>query len=363
MRKRELLLAVTSAWFVMLILFTAHAEQGSLQTKSGASLPQDNSVHARISTRGELAVEQGTQWLLSVMRPNGMVGSDSSQRADLSCTAMVGLTLVSQGNTPLTGPRSKDLARVLDAVLSMVEDVRTGPKRQRDLTLVQRKIGFNADRFLAALFLSQVLGESGDADEDVRLTLEQLVSDICRAQQKDGTWGNESWAPVLGTVLGWESLRAASSCGLTVNASATLAGEALRTHLDKSLGRNDGWMHDFYKNASSIRVLHSMGYRGDPVFKDCVERTLDFARQDDRPFRLAGGEEYLAFFLVTECFLQQPDAKSREWYPVVSEKIIDQQNADGSWSGHHCITDRTFCTAAALLTLQSAHYCLPISNL
>jgi len=27
------------------------------------------------------------------------------------------------------------------------------------------------------------------------------------------------------------------------------------------------------------------------------------------------------------------------------------QNRDGSWSGHHCITGRTFCTAAALLVL------------
>ena len=29
------------------------------------------------------------------------------------------------------------------------------------------------------------------------------------------------------------------------------------------------------------------------------------------------------------------------------------QNGDGSWTGHHCITGRTFCTAAALLVLMS----------
>ena len=29
------------------------------------------------------------------------------------------------------------------------------------------------------------------------------------------------------------------------------------------------------------------------------------------------------------------------------------QNADGSWSGHHCITGRTFCTASALLVLMA----------
>jgi hypothetical protein len=28
------------------------------------------------------------------------------------------------------------------------------------------------------------------------------------------------------------------------------------------------------------------------------------------------------------------------------------QNKDGSWSGQHCITSRTFCTSSALLVLM-----------
>lgn len=341
----------------------ARGEQEPLPIQRDELLIGETTPHARVSLRGKKAIDRGTQWLLSAMRPDGMIGADAEQRPDLSCTAIVGLSLVAQGNTPRGGPHSKELSKVLNATLIMADWIPRGENRYKEITLVQRKIGLNADRFLAALFLSQVLGEGGDADEDIRRTLEKLVADICREQGKDGTWGNESWAPVLGTVLGWESLRAANSCGLKVDASATLAGEALRNHLEKSMDRRDGWMHEFYKDASSIRVLYSMGYRHDPVFRSCVERTLNIAQTDDRPFRLAGGEEYLAFFLVTECFLQRPDPQWQAWYPTVSEKIIDRQNADGSWTGHHCITNRTFCTAAALLTLQSAHYCLPISNL
>jgi hypothetical protein len=319
---------------------------------------------AQVSPEGQRSIEHGTRWLLSTMRPDGSISGDIGERPDLSCTAMAGLALVSQGNTPRGGPHSEELSRITDAVLNMVDSIPPGEIHYRQVSLVQRKIGRNADRFLAALFLSQVLGESGDADADVRFALDKLVTEICRTQGPDGTGGSESWAPVLGTVLGWESLRAAHSCGLKVEASAKLVGEALREHLKKSMGSSsEGWMHDFYKDASIIRVLHSMGYRSDPAFKTCVERTLRFAKHDSRPFQLAGGEEYLGFFLVTECFLQQPEAESQEWYPVVSKRIVDQQNADGSWSGHHCITDRTFCTAAALLTLQSANYCLPISNL
>jgi hypothetical protein len=38
------------------------------------------------------------------------------------------------------------------------------------------------------------------------------------------------------------------------------------------------------------------------------------------------------------------------------------QNGDGSWTGHHCITSRTFCTAAAVLVLSAPNRMLPISQ-
>lgn len=309
------------------------------------------------------SIEHGTEWLLSCMRPDGMIGGDVNQPADLSCTSIAGLALLSQGNTPLGGKHAQELRQIIDATLIMLKWLPTQPREDRPITLVQRKIGFNADRFFAALFLSQVLGEAHEADPEVRLALVKLVDEISRAQGKDGTWGDESWAPVLGTVMGWESLRSASSCGLEVNASAQVAGDALLKKLRTKMNRRESWMHDFYKDASSIRVLYSLGYKQEPAFEKCVARTLKFATEDDRPFTQAGGEEFLAFFLVTECMLHGNDPQWQDWYPHVSSKIIRIQNSDGSWSGHHCIVQRTFCTAAALLTLQAAQYSLPISNL
>ena len=38
---------------------------------------------------------------------------------------------------------------------------------------------------------------------------------------------------------------------------------------------------------------------------------------------------------------------------VLSNGMVGKvQNEDGSWTGHHCITGRTFCTAAALLVMM-----------
>lgn len=342
------------------LLLTTHQPQ-----TSGVEPSKLTTSHGKITPECRKSIDRGMRWLISAIRADGMVGVDVGQPADLGCTSIVGLALLAQGNTRMAGPHAPELRRVLDGVLNLLERrPEYGDRTTRTTTLVQRKIGYNADLFLAALFLSQSLGESGDAEEDVRVALEKVVAQICRAQGKDGTWGDESWAPVLGTVLGWESLRASSSSGLAIDASAQLAGDALLKKLKTGSRDEQHWMHEFYKNASSIRVLYSLNYRHEPAFKNCVDRILRIARDDDRPFYQAGGEEYLAFFLVTECLLQDEQNETwRSWYPTVRDKIIRVQNSDGSWSGHHCITARTFCTAAALLTLQSQNLYLPASNL
>ena len=316
-----------------------------------------------ITPAGRKAIDKGMEWLIGAIRQDGKVGIDKNFPPDLSCTAMVGLALLAEGNTPYGGPHADELRRVLDGVLNMADALPSGARRPGRATLVQHKIGLNADRFLAAIFLSEIIGETGDVDVDVRRTLDRLVQDISASQGADGTWGDESWAPVLGTVLGWESLRNSASCGMRVDASAELVGEALLKKLRTASDKHDGWMHDFYKNASSIRVLYSMDHRDDPLYKQAMERTIFTAKKDQRPFKEAGGEEYLAFFLVSECLLQSPDGEGVEWYPLVSRGLVDTQNADGSWTGNHCITNRTFCTAAALMTLLSPNYCLSISNL
>jgi hypothetical protein len=306
------------------------------------------------------SIDSGNKWLISMIRVDGKVGPDSEQPPELGCTAIVGLALLAEGNTPLGGRHHKELRRVLHGVLDLLD--RGVDKVLAQETLVKRKIGRHAELFIAALFLTQVYGEAPDDQKDIQRALDAIVDAICRAQGADGTWGQESWAPVLGTVLGWESLRAASSCGMRIDASAKQAGEALLKQLRNQGGDTQGWMHDFYKSAASIRVLHSLGYRDDPICRDCVKRIFEFAKTDSRPFEHAGGEEYLAFYLVSECLLKDPDKTRQAWYPIVSKNLIRVQNSDGSWSGHHCITGRTFCTAAALMTLQSRNFCLPMSD-
>ena len=111
----------------------------------------------------------------------------------------------------------------------------------------------------------------------------------------------------------------------------------------------------------------TLGYAPDqcgyePIDYACLEDALTAVTKDNTPFTQAGGEEYLAFHLITETMLQKGGREWRLWYPTVRDKMLKVQNADGSWTGLHCITSRTFCTAAASLVLTAPNRYLPISQ-
>ncbi|HEV8290789.1 MAG TPA: hypothetical protein VGP94_02645, partial [Tepidisphaeraceae bacterium] len=64
-----------------------------------------------------------------------------------------------------------------------------------------------------------------------------------------------------------------------------------------------------------------------------------------------GGEEFLSYLNIGESLFHKGGSDWEKWDKSMSNNVNNIQNADGSWSGHHCITGRTFCTAAALNVL------------
>jgi hypothetical protein len=87
-------------------------------------------------------------------------------------------------------------------------------------------------------------------------------------------------------------------------------------------------------------------------------------KQLDDPKFLAGfgnngGEEFLSYMNLSETMLAEGGDKWLTWNKSISQAVAKAQNDDGSWSGHHCITGRTFCTATALLTLMADRAPLP----
>jgi len=71
-----------------------------------------------------------------------------------------------------------------------------------------------------------------------------------------------------------------------------------------------------------------------------------------RGFGNNGGEEYMSFLMTGESVMMQGGENWKTWYDMMSGKLLNIQNTDGSWNGHHCITSPVFCTATCLLILS-----------
>ena len=63
---------------------------------------------------------------------------------------------------------------------------------------------------------------------------------------------------------------------------------------------------------------------------------------------------------ISETLLVKGGKDWEKWDKAVTDNLNRIQDKDGGWSGHHCITGRTFCTAGALLTLMADRAPIPV---
>ena len=182
------------------------------------------------------AIDQGNQWLMRAVRRDGSFGVDIGQPSDIGCTSMVGLAWLSQGNTPVEGQYARQVLNLTSYLLQCVEVMPSDDITTAAGTQLQNKIGLHAHTFFATLFLSQVIGEGWDP-ELVRKGLDELVQTVARTQTTEGHWGQESWAPTLGTVMGWCSLRGAHFAGFRVEASIEKVTDHLVQQMSQQLSQ------------------------------------------------------------------------------------------------------------------------------
>ncbi|MCH8042428.1 MAG: hypothetical protein IID44_01800 [Planctomycetes bacterium] len=313
------------------------------------------------TTASKAAVRKGNKFLLTAKNRDGGYGNDIGQPSDVGISSFVGLAFMAQGNTLTEGPRNRELRQIVTYVVKHVRKMSRGADVSgKTRTQLQSEFGYYAPSFFAALFLSQVVGETAN-DHEARRSLVKLIDTISRAQQSDGSWGQDSYVPTLGTVMGWVCLRGSYSAGFEVQGSANKTAEHLMNQMDGARDSRN-WMQMLYRDAAGIRVLYAMGKKYEPVTRKAVENALNLIKHDNRAFAQAGGEDYLAHFLITDTMLQSGGEDWKRWYPLVRDRTVGVQNSDGSWTGHHCMTSRVFCTAAAVLILSAPNRMLPISQ-
>ena len=362
-------------------------------------------------------VNQGLDWLVAHQLPGGGwgQGDESAQMrasmekmhdvANVADTAMAVLALMRSGSTPAQGAHSAPVRRGIEYILSEIEasDEESLYVTQTRGTRVQGKIGTYVDTFTSLIVLTEAKGTMATEKENRRLqaALSKVLRKIERNQQQDGTWDNQGWAPVLTQSMAAKGLNRAAQAGEDVDEGA------LRKVETQAQGKFDARSGSFeasgsagiglYAGAANVAtqrdsVTTRKSKRGDlqrelqrastPAERSAVQTKLaenDRAEQAtlaaeqslltqlDNPtfiqgFGNNGGEEFLSYMLVSEAMASKGGDDWKAWDAKITNLVNKVQNGDGSWTGHHCITGRTFCTAAALLVLMADRAPVPVAS-
>jgi hypothetical protein len=171
--------------------------------------------------------------------------------------------------------------------------------------------------------------------------------------------------------------RASSISGLqdSVNTNAQ-RDDQLKAEVDQ-IEKERKVLSDKADDPKSREQLEALGKRKDDVVAN-LKRNVETAQSlkdaqdalvkrldDDRfvaGFGSNGGEEFLSYLNIGESLVIKGDEIWKKWDEKTTANLNRIQNEDGSWNGHHCITGRTFCTAAALLVLTVDRSPVPVAK-
>jgi hypothetical protein len=319
-------------------------------------------------------------------------------------TCMAALALIRSGSTPSSGPHAGEIRRAVEFVAREVGAAEAGSLYVTSVrgTRVQAKLGTYIDTFLSALLLAEVRGQMPEAAANQRMlaALDKVMDKIERNQRPDGTWDNQGWAPILAQSVAAKAINRAAQAGASVNEEVRKKAEAY------ARGQFDGRAKSFrgegspgvalYSSAASLGAMQDSDNTNRAAERQTMARLERAASPDERKkaeadlarirgnrrdleaarsavadrladsrfiqgFGSNGGEEFLSYMSIGESLAAEGGEKWQTWRRSMGDNLERVQNQDGSWSGHHCITGRTFCTAAALLTLTVDRASAPLT--
>jgi hypothetical protein len=359
-------------------------------------------------------INLGLNWLASHQLEDGGWGQGEESthmgegmhelkgKSNVADTCAAALSFIRAGGSPKEGQWSTTLTRALEFVLKKIEAADDESLSITDVngTRVQGKLGPFIDTFLASLLLAESKGKMADEAGEARLaSATQKVLRKIEKHQKNGVWENPGWAPVLAQSIAAKGLNRAGQSGVAVpqamlvnNAQATkevvngagegltdpgaagvalYAGSANLSSLQDNVNTNEQRRDELEQVAANSpdqgerERANTELKRMDDVKKACdaMHKTI-LERLDDPQFIAGfgsnGGEEFISYMNIGEALAVKGGEEWKTWDSEITANMNRIQNEDGSWSGHHCITGRTFCTASALLVLMVDRTPVPV---
>jgi len=350
-------------------------------------------------------VRRGLQWLVAHQLQEGgwgqgdespNMGSTSAMSgvANVADTSVAVIALLRSGSSPASGEYAGPIHRGIDYIVKEIEESSGDSLYITDVrgTRVQGKIGAYVDTFAALMVLTEVDGKMPDAVANGRVSaaLDKVLAKVEKNQQADGSWGDQGWAVALSQSMATKGLNQAAATGRAVNDTTLERAEAYSANgydaRSKAFSAGDAAGIGLYAGAAKTSAMKSsvatrrmkkpgldqkLATAKNAGERQAVQQQLDATKAAEtqtqameegllaqlknpafvQGFGNNGGEEFLSYLLVSETLVVDGGDRWKEWDRTVTALVNAVQNGDGSWTGHHCITGRTFCTAAALMVL------------
>jgi len=371
------------------------------QSAEGSAIEKTNKKFVETITKGEL-------WLIQAQNQDGGwgAGSQSKQQemnphavsSDPATTAMSAMALYRCGFSMEEGEHKEMLKKSILFLLNEIEKNQNSPYITAIRgTQIQGKLGQHIDAILTLQFFNQLLPTIKEETLRTRVKsgIQVCVDKIEKSMDETGKVGGSGWAGVLQSSFANSSLEMASK-----NKEIKVDKEKIQKAREyqksnynpesESAKTDDGAGIMLYAVSSSVRNSADEAKEVDQLFKKAkaegkieqaavlneqnLER-LGYSKEKAKSYDVAtkvyksakvtamkdevlsgfgnnGGEEFLSFLQTGESMIVNEDDDWKKWYDNIGGRMMQIQNPNGSWSGHHCITSPAFCTATCLMILS-----------
>ncbi|HEX5050797.1 MAG TPA: prenyltransferase/squalene oxidase repeat-containing protein [Planctomycetota bacterium] len=333
---------------------------------------------------------------------------------DPATTAVAAIALLRAGNGLERGDYAQSLQRATDYMLRAVETAKVEGPQITELTGTQpqAKMGQNVDTALCAQYLARLLQELPNESAlrpRVAKALDKCVRKIESSQSADGSQAAGGWAPVLQSAQGSTALELAQLAGRPIDGQKLAQARAYQRRQVDAAGTSPAAaggpavagvsVSGVRRDAAAGVALYASAANMRGVVADAkvAEQMVETAKREGRldkgakvdagtleqigveppqaamleqsytmnvaakvrafdedvlqGFGNNGGEEFLSYQMKAESLVIDGGDEWASWIGKISERLAKVQNQDGSWSGHHCITSPSFCTATAISCL------------
>ncbi len=371
-------------------------------------VPLDSAFRYAPTEKVISSIDQGLDWLANAQHPDGGWGAGFHSKqgeldphkvpADPATTAMVSMAILRTGTNLEHGELKTALGKATEYLLKAVEGANNKTLFITDVrgTQIQSKLGDHIDLVLTTQYLTNLLDELEDGSQfytRVFAAVNKSAELVQETQDAQGKTKGAGWAGVLQSAFASSALEAAEVKGANVDKAKlreskayqkgnynpvtkkteTLDGAGITLYAVSGSARANAKearkAKEYIKSANDSGVIVESDVSYDNLVKAGMDEeealSLDAsykvyeaakitAQQADvmNGFGNNGGEEFMSFLQTGESMIVNKDDAWKKWFDSVSANLLNIQNNDGSWNGHHCITSPVFCTATCLLILS-----------